>query len=153
MNRLNLLLVVIVLCCRADPLYGQTNDWGAVQSLVPGTPISVAKHRGRYECELVKVTGSQLTCVREHGHFSRTQAFDRNEVREVRLEELDDNHTFLGGAIGIAVGTLAGLVVGAHSNDPETRVAAPVLFGLAGGAFGAGIGHAVHRHGAVIYRK
>jgi hypothetical protein len=134
------------------PLNGQTNDWRSVERIVPGTPISVLE-RGRRGCDLVQVTDSELSCDQHIGGDWRRIRFQRDRVREVRLEEPQHNKMLLGTVAGAAVGGLIGFAAGGQSSDPETRGYARVYGIPIGAVVGGLIGHAIHLHGPVVYRQ
>jgi hypothetical protein len=56
-------------------------------------------------------------------------------------------------AVGAAAGGILLFLGSRNSSDAETRVYAPVLGVIIGGALGAGIGHQIHPHGTVIYQQ
>ncbi|MBV9301215.1 MAG: hypothetical protein JOY62_08120 [Acidobacteriaceae bacterium] len=146
------LVVMVGLCCVTIALQGQTDDWQAVEKLAPGTSISIVK-RVRQGCELVKVTDAQLACDRHIGQDERALVFARDEVREVRLEEPEDNRVIAGAIIGAAAGGLIGFAGGSQARDPEARGYARVYGIPLGAVIGGLIGHSIHRHGAVVYRR
>ena len=69
----------------------QTNDWQTVETLAPGSALSViALNRpSNRECELVKVTDSELICGRERRAFQTLRTFSRLKIIEIRLEPPD----------------------------------------------------------------
>ena len=147
--------IVSILCFAMSPLNAQTNDWQAVERIVPGSAISISilDHRGRRECVVLKVRDSDLACELQRGNFSRRITFLRSEIRDIRLEYPEDGRTITGALIGSAAGGILGGVIAAASKDPETRVLTPVVGVFDCGALGAGIGRGIHRHGAVLYQR
>jgi hypothetical protein len=145
----------ITLCGAILPSNAQTNDWQTVQGIAPGSSISVTvfKHRGRRECELLRVSESDLACELERGHFSKRLVFLRDDIREVRLERPDNHHMIAGAVIGGAAGLAIGVLASARSVDPESRSADPAFGALLGTAIGAGVGRAIHQHGSVLYQR
>ena len=105
------------------------------------------------KCELLKTSDSDLTCYSRRGSFEKQLVFQQSEIREIRLEYVQQNHTAMGAIIGGMTGAAIGGVVASRSNDPETKVEAPVFSIILGAALGAGVGHGIHRHGPVMYRK
>ena len=110
------------------------NYWQTVQGIAPGSSISVTvfKHRGRRECELLRVSESDLACELERGHFSKRLVFLRDDIREVRLERPDNHHMIAGAVIGGAAGLAIGVLASARSVDPESRSADPAFGALLG---------------------
>lgn len=156
------LLCIVVICSGATmSSSAQTSDWQALQQIASGTPISITlvKHRGRREYELLTVTSSDLTCELERGMFHRHRTFLRDDIGEVRLEYPERHHGIAGALIGGAAGAAIGALLGARSGsgDLETQRAAQILGPLTGISFGAGIGtgigRATHQHGAVVYQR
>lgn len=133
-------------------LNAQTTDWQVVQTIAPGSTIRVSalNHRGRPECELLKVTDSDLDCETRRG---KRLVFRRNEIREIRLENPEHHHMILGAIVGGAIGAGIGALSGVRSGDPEARRADPAGFALIGGSLGAGIGRGIHQHGPVVYQR
>lgn len=134
------------------PLQAQTNDWASVEKLAPGTSISVVKH-GRQSCRVVLITNSELDCNGQVGHWERRFTFAREQVREVRLEDLARNRMIPGAIIGAIVGGLVGFIGGGQASDPETRGYARAYSIPIGASVGGTIGHNFHRHGPVVYRR
>lgn len=136
-------------------LDSQTNDWRVLQKLDPGSFIGVGvlDHRGRRECTLLTVTDSELTCDSERGSFIRHLTFQRDRVRDLRLEHPENHHLVIGAVVGGAIGAIIGGLLAGRSNDPEAVTADPGLGILFGASLGAGIGRAIHKHGPVLYRK
>jgi uncharacterized protein YcfJ len=134
------------------PLSAQTNDWTSVQKLAPGTSISVVK-RARQSCRVAIVTESELDCDRQIGDVGRRFVFPRQEVREIRLEEVEHNRMIAGAIIGAAVGAVVGFAGGGQSNDPERRGYARIYGIPIGALIGGAIGHKLHRHGPIVYRR
>ena len=143
---------VAVLACIAPLLQAQSDDWRSVEGLVSGTSISVVT-RGRHSCDLVRVTDSNLICDRQTGMIDRRLVFVRAEIREIRIEEPERNRMIAGALIGAAAGALVGFVAAGQSSDPEARGYGRA-FGIPLGAIlGSAVGHNIHRHGAIIYRR
>jgi hypothetical protein len=156
MTPLKWLPAMVGLCSVILPLQGQTNDWLSVEKLARGTSISVVRHSRhdwRRDCELVKVTDSELACYYWIGRTDRTLVLARDQVREVRLEEPENNRMITGAIIGAAVGGLAGFLGGARISDPEARAYARFYGIPVGTLLGGAIGRNIHRHGAVVYRR
>lgn len=146
------LFTVVGLCGVISSAIAQTNDWHSVEKLTPGTSISVVK-RVRMGCELVRVTGSELTCDRSIGEATRRYVFKQAQVREVRLEESERNQMITGALVGAVLGGVLGFVGGNQLSDKEGKGYAR-FYGIPIGAFvGGAIGHAIHRHGTVVYRR
>ncbi len=150
MSCFHLLRFATGLCSLSLLLHAQMDDWHSVEKLSPRTNISVVK-RGRRGCALVGVTESKLTC--EQDRTLRTLVFTREQVREVRLEDLDHNRLIAGAIVGGILGGVVGFALAAQTHDPEGRGYSRA-YGIPIGAFFGGlIGRDFfHRHGAVIYR-
>jgi hypothetical protein len=137
---------------RGRAMRAQTNQWKSVEALRPGTLISVVK-RARQGCEVVRITELKLACDKQIGQVTRRLEYERNQVREVRLEELQHSHWIVGAVAGAGVGGLLGFLGGQQASDREARGYSRAfgipISALVGGAIGAHI----HRHGAVVYRK
>jgi hypothetical protein len=120
----------------------------------PGKSISVVllKHRGRRDCNLLRVTESNLTCALVRRSFSHTLIFLRDDIREVRVEHPEKDHMIIGAVIGGAAGLGIGVLASQHSSDPESRGAIPAFGALLGAAFGAATGHFIYPHGPVLYQ-
>jgi uncharacterized protein YcfJ len=131
---------------------GQSSDWHLVENLAPGTAISVVM-RGRVGCDLVGVTDFELMCDRTIGQFTRRYVFKRADVREVRLELPEDNRSVRGAIVGAAAGGLLGILGGGQLADPEGRGYARIYGSPIGAFVGGAIGHAIHRHGYVVYTR
>ena len=140
------------LCSLALLMQAQTDDWTDVKKLGPGTPISVVK-QARKDCLLLAVTDLELTCDEDIGLLLRRFVFVRDQVREVRLEMPEKNRMVAGAIAGAVVGGLLGFLGGQQSRDPEARGYARA-FGIPIGALAGGaLGHHIHRHGPIVYRK
>lgn len=85
--------------------------------------------------------------------MNREYEFTREQVREVRLEEPEQNRMIAGAIIGGVVGGLVGYVAGRQTSDPEGRGYARIYSIPVGALLGGAIGRNFHRHGAVIYRR
>lgn len=144
--------LIAVLGCIALPLRGQSDDWRSVEGLAPGASISVVT-RGRRACELIQVAESNLTCDRQRGMFDRRLVIPRAQIREIRLEETGHTHMIAGILIGAAAGALVGFVAAGQSSDPETRGYGRAFGIPLGAVIGGAVGHNIHGHGAVIYRR
>lgn len=152
MRPYKLLAIIAGLCSILVSAVGQTNDWRFVESLAPGTPISVVK-RVRSACDFVNANNGELTCERALAGRARRLVFERAQVREVRLEVPEQNHLIEGAVVGAIMGGLLGCLGGNQLADPEARGYAR-LYGIPIGAFvGRVAGQKIHRHGAVVYRR
>jgi hypothetical protein len=153
MRRFQLFAIMAGLCSAFAPLSGQSNDWQSVEKLAPGTSISVVKKNVRQGCELVQATDTELLCDEGFGGIWRRRTFQRDEVREVRLEEPRHNKMILGAVVGAAVGGLIGFVAAGQSSDPEARGYARAYGVPLGVLFGGLVGREIHLHGPVVYRQ
>lgn len=149
-----MLAVGMALGSMTFPVGAQMNDWATVQRLDLGTDISLTllNHPGRRECEVIKVTESELTCEMVTQHLERRYAIPRNDIREVRLEHPERHHGVRGAFIGAGIGAALGKLLSAGSNDSETRAAGPLLGGIVGLTVGIAAGVHDHQHGAVVYQ-
>jgi hypothetical protein len=147
----SLLFVVLIF---ASSGRAQTGDWQAVENLRPGTRISV-KARHRIRCIFQRASQDELACERPdrlYRTLSSEIVFDRQSVREVRLERSDEANGAVGAAIGAGAG--AGAAAGAsNGNGTSTREGGAVLLGGIGAIAGWFIGAQFHvLHGKCIYR-
>lgn len=99
------------------------------------------------------VTDSELECDRQIADVEKRFVFARTQVREVRLEDPEHNRMILGALIGGTVGGLVGFVGGGQASDPEARGYARIYGIPVGALVGGAIGHNVHGHGPVVYRR
>src|SRR5882762_4356309 len=90
-------VTLVLLSLSASDSQAQTGDWRAVQNLQAGTLISVkAKHR--VKCQFLRATDDAVSCevIRSGLLGTISQAtdltFDRQSVREVRLEHTDGSN-------------------------------------------------------------
>jgi len=149
----NAICAAILLTLAASGALAQGNDWRAVESLAPGTIISV-KAQHRYLCIVNSVTPDQLVCDIKRVRFLAlppTIAFRREEILEVRRERNQNKDMRIGAGIGGAAGAAAGTAAAGRDSRPLGA-----LFGGAGGALaGAVVGGsvAIFAHGKVIYRR
>ena len=131
----------------------QTGDWQAVENLKPGTRISV-KARHRVRCIFQGATLDELTCKRSDRLFrtlSSEIVFDRQSVREVRLERSDEANAAVGAAIGAGAGAAAGA---SNGNGTLTRGGGALLLGGIGAIVGWFFGADFHiLHGKTIYKR
>jgi hypothetical protein len=144
----SLLFVVLIF---ASSGRAQTGDWQAVENLRPGTRISV-KARHRVGCVFQRATEDELACRRLYRslRLSSEIVFDRQSVREVRLERSDEAN----GAVVAAIGAGAGAAVGAsNGSGTSTREGGAILLGGIGAIVGWFIGNEFHvLRGKSIYR-
>ncbi|MBV9265172.1 MAG: hypothetical protein JO061_03285 [Acidobacteriaceae bacterium] len=150
MRCFKLAIPAAAICGLFSSAQAQTSDWKSVEKLAPGTTVSVLE-RARGACEIVQVTDSELICHRGLAGHSGTYVIRRAKVREVRLEHPDRNHMFTGALIGGITGGVLGFVAGDTASDPEIRGYARFYGILAGACIGGVIGHAIHKHGPVVY--
>jgi len=143
------LVVVFLLASNAQ---AQAGDWQALQHLRPGTRITV-KTRHRARCFFTMATDDELVCKPPRllwlGPAERR--FDRQSVREVRLESSDEAN----GAVGAAIGAGAGAALGAsNGNGTLTRGGGAFLIGSIGALCGWFFGSDFHiLHGKIIYKR
>jgi hypothetical protein len=127
-------LLVTVLRCGSN-LRAQTGDWQAVENVKPGTRISVKTHN-RVRCVFQSASQHELTCKRLHRLFRRLPCetvFDRQSVREVRLERSVEANVALGAALGAGAGAAAGA---SNGNGTLTRGGGALLLGGIGAIVG-----------------
>ena len=149
--------MLVVLSLFASTAQSQTGDWYAGENLQTGTLISVrAKHR--VKCTFVAATTDRVTCqlITEGLLGTVSQAaikmsFDRQSVREVRLEHSDGSNA----AVGAVIGAGAGAVFGAVGRNTDLNRGASTVVGAGFGALLGGFLGVVLplRHGRIIYRK
>lgn len=133
----------------------QTGDWRNVQGIPSGSEISVKGPRHRVGCIFQRATDDKLFCERHKpprygtgDQDSRDIDFDRQEVREVRLER---SSALLGAVIGAGIGAGIGVAV-SKSQDIESKVYTPIGGVVVGAFAGAIIGQLPIRHGKVVYQ-
>ncbi len=152
--RNRLITCTLAVCFLGECAAAQSAGWPAVQKIAPGTPISVKTHL-RILCVFVEATADTLVCDVHRGGVIRTGrstfTFNRNEVREVRLEHSDERNA----AVGAVIGGSAGAALGASkTNGTLTRGGAALLLGGIGAIIGGGFGRDFPIfHGEVVYRK
>lgn len=151
MRRLRALYLVLSILGVLPMCPAQTGSWQAVESLAPETPISVLTN-DRIHCKFLSAADDSITC--ELGlHALRTRraiTFDRNDVKQVRLE-LPAASTFAGAAIGTVAGVALGLTKG---GDTLTKEGNELIGGTLFGLLGTFIGSQTHVfHGRTVYRK
>jgi hypothetical protein len=149
MKIISLLLAVLMY---GPGVQAHTGDWQAVEKLTPGTRISVrAQHRIR--CVFQRATDDELACKRLYRSLALSSeiVFDRQSVREVRLERSDEAN----GAVGALIGAGAGAAVGAsNGKGTATREGGALLLGSIGAIAGWFIGADFHiLHGKSIYKR
>lgn len=118
----------------ASSAQAQTGDWKTVESLPLGSRIAV-RAEFRVICFLESVTPDQLVCeLPDHDQtpFRRSElAFERRQIREVRLLHSEAADALVGAAIGAS----AGAAIGA-SADKNHRAGGALLLGIIGGIIG-----------------
>ena len=141
----------------ASVAMAQQGDWQSVKNLVPGTRITVReRHPFHSMCIFQRATDEELFCERILRGSSRVlippeAVYDRNKVREVRLEHSDAANAATGAAIGGGVGAAIG--ASAHSTS-LTRPGSALLLGTGGAIIGGFFGKDFPlTHGKVIYRQ
>jgi len=151
-QQLRIISLLLVLLTLGSGMQAQTGDWQAVMNLRRGTCITVkARHRTR--CFFKRATEDQLVCKPPRllwlGPVERR--FDRQSVREVRLERSDEANA----AVGAAIGAAAGAALGASSgNGTLTRGGGAFLIGSIGALCGWFFGSDFHiLHGKTIYKR
>ena len=135
----------------------QTGDWQTVKNLQPGTKISVhSASRFHNLCIFERATDEQLVC--EHilhgprGAFIPSEyVYEREKIREVRLEHSDAANIATGAAIGGGIGAAVGA---GNGNGTLTRGGGALLLGTGGAIIGGFIGRDFPvAHGKVVYRR
>lgn len=171
MRRIQLITSIVLFMALSIPALGNNisskRSWRAVQSLNPGTPISVKTYSLHLLCYFEHATAEELVCEPLAPGFLRTPppgpypyprpyprtaaeyVFQRSLVQEVRLEHSEAANEM----IGIGIGGAIGAGVGAARFD-QARAGGAVTLGF----IGAAIGDAVSRthplfHRTVIYRR
>ena len=150
-------VALVLVSLLASTAQSQTGDWHAVENLQTGTLISVrAKHR--VKCTFVAATADMVTCQLITGGLLGTVSkaaikmiFDRQNVREVRLQHSDGSNTAVGAVVGAGVGAVFGAV---GRNTDLNRGASTVVGAGFGALLGGFLGLVLPlRHGRIIYRK
>jgi hypothetical protein len=151
MRTLKIFLSLLAGLILVSAAQAQTGDWRAVESLAPGTRISV-KIRFHMLCDLTRVTDAALMCelVRQRIRPGE-MTFNRKLIREVRLEHSDYANTAIGASLGGGVGSTVGASLGNRSLDrPGSALVLGTVGALVGGAFGRDF---PIFHGKVIYKR
>ena len=145
----------------ASAAQAQTGDWQAVKNLQPGTKISVRSDHSfiRNACFFLSATDEQLVCERAV-HARRRMIippipseaiYERNRVREVRLEHSEAANTMAGAGIGAGIGAALGA---SANNGTMTRGGSTLLLGSFGALIGGSFGKEFPViHGKVVYRR
>src|SRR4029077_378728 len=122
-------VALILLSLATRNSQAQTSDWRAVQNLQPGTLISV-KSKHRVKCKFLRATDDAVSCEIIRGGLLgvATKAppdlmFNRQSVREVRLEHADGSNA----AIGAVIGAGAGAVFGASGPNTDLNRSASTV--------------------------
>jgi hypothetical protein len=135
----------------------QSGDWASVESLAPGTDISVTTARGR-KCqgEFDSATPERLILWSQERDFPGRKLV-RREIPRVEIKQVRLNHRVASVAAGAAIGAGLGIGIGAAIDSQyrsnEDRGLLSVVLGLLGGAMGAAIAktHPFIK-GKIIYR-
>jgi hypothetical protein len=128
----------------------QTGDWQAAQAIPFRSQISLKSQHGNFRCILQKTTDTELFC--EHGSLG-TIRFDRQDIRQVRLEHPDANAS-LGAVIGTGLGAASGVALTKGSKDAEIRVYTPIYMGIGIGVLlGVIMSKIPILRGKVVYRQ
>ena len=127
----------------------QTGDWQAVQDIPVGSYISVKSYPRSARCFFVNATDWELFCEQRGLRID----FHRQNIRQVRLEHPNKN-ALLGVLIGTGLGAGVAAAVTRNSNDAETRVADPIIFGILGAVVSGVLMHRISPvPGNIVYRK
>jgi hypothetical protein len=134
----------------------QSGGWESVESLPPGTNISVHTRR-RFPCKLFDVTTEEIRCSPDllpGQQPNRMFTFPRERVQQIHVEKTASNMA-IGVALGIAAGAATGVAVCESGKCTSERLGmGELLMGGLFGAIGGIIGtHVPFVHGKVIYRK
>jgi hypothetical protein len=128
-------------------------DWQAVEAIPVGSAISVKDEHRSVKCVLKRVSDKTLFCVLARRYVPIDVEFDRQSIRQVRLEHPGRN-VALGTLIGFGAGAGIGYASSRNSNDAETRVYGPIGMAILGGLVGGLImGRFAISHGKVVYRR
>jgi hypothetical protein len=131
--------------------YAQKGNWQSVESLAPGTSISI-QARHRFHCKFLTASDDAISCEQSLSalRVSREFAFDRTEIKQVRVEHPTAS-MFLGAAIGAGAGVGYGSTGGSGTlTKAGTEFVGGALFGFLGGV----VGRETHIiPGTIIYQK
>ena len=142
----------------ASTAQAQTGDWRLVQNIQVDTVISVQTQH-RVKCAFLYATDTEVVCRPVHRGLAGLAGigpsefrFERQRVREVRLEHSDGHNAAVGAAIGAGAGAVFGAV---GRNTVLNRGASTVVGGAFGGLAGGFLGVVLLplRHGKVVYEK
>jgi hypothetical protein len=144
---------VLALLLLMSSAQAQTADWRAVEGLPPGAPISVRDRNPRVRCIFRGATSNELVCEQHLRYRSFDLGpyqirFDRQSIREVRLERPGDSAlagAVIGGGIGAAIGA---------SIAPRARGTAALFVGGIGALLGGHVGTETSIvRGPIIYKR
>jgi hypothetical protein len=140
-----LLAILLALALPSQPGFAQGNlaDWKSVQTLAPGSGISVKTKAGKkYHGELVSVFPDSLLIEADEpafpGRVKRQRELRQEDIREVRLLAPVAS-TLAGGAIGAGLGAGIGAGLESTSRSNEDRGLITVILAFLGAAIGAAI--------------
>jgi hypothetical protein len=156
MRKLQLVAGLLVLLLNVSNARAQKGDWQAVKDLAPGTRISV-KMSLRMICFIVRATEEEVVCASHlHGPvgtISYDRRYDRQRIREVRLELSEETGVAVGALVGAGAGAVVGAVAGGRGGN-VTRTGGAVLAGAIGAILGGALGRDFPVvHGQVVYKR
>jgi hypothetical protein len=145
------LILALALC--TSSAQAQTGSWQAVENLSPGSVISVRAHH-HVRCVFRSATDDRLICdPLQHGPVPLgpdETIYDRQSIREVRLEHSVGANELTGAAFGAGIGAAVGA---SSSNGSLTRGGSTLLVGGIGAIIGGFVGKEFSiLPGKVIYR-
>jgi hypothetical protein len=151
-RKLRIISSMLVVVLFGSNAHAQTGDWQAVENLKRGTRITV-KARHRVPCIFKTATDDELVCKPPRLFFILGPAearFDRQTVREVRIQRNRENDGWIGAGIGAGVGG----AVGAHTGSAP-RGGGAIVDALLGAFLGGMVAGAVpiFHHDKTIYRQ
>jgi len=129
----------------------QAGDWQAVVNLKPGTRISL-KAQHHILCVFQAATDDELVCKPKRFLWlgPRESRFDRQSIREVRLERNQTKDMLIGTGIGTGAGAIAGATTG-----KAPRGGSLLVLTLGGSLVGSVVGGIVSipLRGKIIYKR
>jgi hypothetical protein len=143
--------VLLALLLTSSNLQARTGTWDDVRDLPRGASISVESERPLH-CNFEMATKDKLMCSFINPFASRNPqilTFQRQDVKEVRL----DSEIYPNPAKGALIGAGVGAAIGA-AGVSNSRGGGAIIFGGIGALIGAFIArnHSIHRHHTVYKR-
>lgn len=136
----------------AQPAHApEGSDWRHVEALPIGSYIHVYGNTKKSLCTLTAVDDNSLQCSRDTGVGTKPVAFQRSEIREIKLAHRGRSGLIGAGSLAGA-GALAGLYQDSSSQYFAVKGAWSMIYGFTGLFAGAPIGYLSDFSASTIYR-